>query len=162
MKSAVPLNAKKNSSKYSITETLAKKESEDHTLFSESGTEDLLNHHFSGKDLEDEWNKFLENLKKKDVVIYSAVNGFRLEKTDENTITVHYPSESAKSEFDKIQAEFFSHFKRKVNHFQLSAEYKMDLTLKKEIITKRMLFEKMAQLNPLLKDLDDLMKFDFS
>lgn len=38
----------------------------------------------------------------------------------------------------------------------------MDMTIKKEIMTKRKIFEKFAEINPLLKDLDDLMKFDLT
>jgi len=125
-------------------------------------TEDLPNNHFSDADLKSEWNVFLEKVRKQDLVIYSAVHGFLFEKKDENTILVHYPSESAKTEFDKIQREFFNHFKRKVNHYQLKIEYKIDAALKKEILTKRKIFEKMLEINPLLKDLDDLMKFDFT
>lgn len=109
-----------------------------------------------------EWEKFLEEIKKRDVILYSAVNGFKFSKTSENTICIHYPSDSAKKEFDKIHGEFFNHFKRKVNNYKLAFEYKTDITLKKEIVTKRMIFEKFAEINPLLKDLDDLMKFDLS
>jgi len=96
------------------------------------------------------------------MILYSAINGFKFSKTDENTISVNYPSEAAKKEFEKIQSEFFNHFKRKVNHFKIEVEYTMDVALKKEIITKRKIFEKFAEINPLLKDLDDLMKFDLS
>jgi len=94
--------------------------------------------------------------------LYSAVSGFKFSKADENTICIHYPSESARKEFDKIQGEFFNHFKRKANHYKLSFEYKTDVSLKKEIVTKRSIFEKFAEINPVLKDLDDLMKFDLS
>lgn len=38
----------------------------------------------------------------------------------------------------------------------------MDRALKVEPLTKRRIFDKFAQINPLLKDLDDLMKFDFN
>jgi len=94
--------------------------------------------------------------------LYSAVNSFKFSKTSENTICINYPSESAKKEFEKIQGEFFNHFKRKVNNYQLSFDYKADVSLKKEIVTKRSIFEKLVEINPVLKDLDDLMKFDLS
>ncbi len=96
------------------------------------------------------------------MVVFSAINGFRLSKWDENTVMVNFPSESAKVEFEKVRADFFNHFMHKVNHFNIKVDYTMDVALKKEIMTKRKLFEKMVEINPLLKDLDDLMKFDFS
>ena len=105
---------------------------------------------------------FLEKIKQRDAVLYNAVSGFKFAKYDEDTISVNYPSDTAKSEFEKIQGEFFNHFKHKVNHFKIKLEYRMDIALKKEIITKRKIFDKMAEKNPVLKDLDDLFKFDFS
>ncbi len=130
--------------------------------FSEVRIEDLPSDHFSDTDIKREWNTFLDKIRKQDLVIYSAVHGFVFNKTSENSILVHYPSESAKAEFDKIHGEFFNHFKRKVNNYQLKVEFQMDVALKKEILTKRKIFEKMLEINPLLKDLDDLMKFDFT
>lgn len=83
-------------------------------------------------------------------------------KMDENTIAVKYPSESAKDKFLKVQNQFFSAFKRKTNHFKIEFEFQMDVALKKEVVTKKSIFEKYTEINPLLKDLDDLVKFDFS
>jgi DNA polymerase-3 subunit gamma/tau len=34
--------------------------------------------------------------------------------------------------------------------------------MKKEVITKRKIFERFVEINPVLKDLDDLMKFDLT
>lgn len=109
-----------------------------------------------------EWKSFLQDIRNRDVVIYNAVNGFRFSKKDENTVLISYPSDSAKSEFEKIQGEFLNHFKRKVSNYQIQIEFKKDETLKQEIVTKRNVFEKFAEINPLLRELDDLMKFDFS
>jgi DNA polymerase-3 subunit gamma/tau len=36
------------------------------------------------------------------------------------------------------------------------------VTLKKEIVTKRTIFEKFVEINPVLKDLDELLKLDLS
>lgn len=93
---------------------------------------------------------------------YNAINTFKLEKSDEHQITVRYSSETAKGEFDKLSIEFFNHFKHKVNNFKIEIEYMTDLTIKKEVMTKRKIFEKFVEINPLLKDLDDLMRFDLS
>ncbi len=124
--------------------------------------EKLPNNHFSQSDLEQSWERYLKTLKTSDIVIYSAVQGFKFLKKGENIIEVHYPSDSAKSKFDKIQAEFFNKFKHKVNHFNLEINFVLDVALKKEIVTKKSIFEKYVEINPLLKDLDDLIKFDFS
>ena len=125
-------------------------------------TEKLPNHHFTQSDLDVAWNKYLNGLKSSDIVIYSAVQGFTFNKSSENKIEVRYPSDSAKAKFDKVQAEFFNKFKHKVNHFNLEIDYVLDVALKKEIVTKKSIFEKYTEINPLLKDLDDLIKFDFS
>lgn len=95
-------------------------------------------------------------------MLYYAVNTLKLHKKDENLINVLYPSDSVKSEFEKIQAEFFNHFKRKVNNYKIEILYSNDVTLKKEIVTKRNIFEKFAEINPVLKDLDELLKLDLS
>lgn len=155
-----PLSKEKNRSKFSITAALTKKEETKETV--EETKADLPTNHFTETDLIGEWTKFLEKIKKNDIVVFSAINGFKLSKTGENTVLVNYPSESAKVEFEKVRAEFFNHFMHKVNHFNIAVNYKMDVALKREIMTKRKLFDKMAEINPLLRDLDDLMKFDFS
>jgi len=110
-----------------------------------------------------EWNLMLKQLQKKDSFIFNAVKTFKMFKSDENQITVSYPSDSAKVEFDKISGEFFNHFKRKVHNYSIEIEYKRDFeNLKVEVMTKRKIFEKFTEKNPLLKDLDDLMRFDLT
>ncbi len=124
--------------------------------------EELPDHHFTEKDLQEEWKLFLEDLLNKDQVMYYAVNTLRITKKDENLVKVLYPSDSVKSEFEKIQGEFFNHFKRKVNNYKIEIEYGNDVSLKKEILTKRKIFEKYVEINPVLKDLDELMRLDLS
>lgn len=132
-------------------------------LFEKKNEKNLPSDHFTDTDLQNEWQKFLENLRVGDAVIYNAINGFNLRKKDEDDIEIRYPSELSKSEFEKVRDEFLNHFKHKVNHFKIGISYvKDEVNLKKEIVTKRSVFEKFAEINPLLKDLDDLMKFDFS
>ena len=75
---------------------------------------------------------------------------------------VTYPSESAKGEFEKIRTEFFNHFMHKVNHYNINIDYRADFSMKKEIVTKRKIFDKFAEINPVLKELDDLFKLDFN
>ena len=83
-------------------------------------------------------------------------------KKDENIVEIIYPSDSAKSEFEKIRADFFNHFMRKVNHFNIELQYRNDVSLKKEIITKRKIFDKFAAINPILREMDEIFKFDLS
>lgn len=122
----------------------------------------MPNQHFTETDLQREWNLFLESLKTKDILVFNAINNFRLNKIDEDTINIKYASDTAKSEFDKVQTDFINHFKHKVNHFRIKITYSMDVALKKEIMTKKKLFDKMAEKNPLLNQLNDIFKFDFS
>lgn len=122
--------------------------------------EDLPDHHFSDTDLQSEWKAFLDELSKQDIVTYNAISDFQLKKESESSIIITYPSESAKAEFEKIQADFFNHFKKKVNNYKIDIQYKIDVGMKKEILTKRKIFDKFAEINPVLRDLDNLMKFD--
>ncbi len=122
----------------------------------------MPSNHFTDTDLQQEWQKFLQNLQSDDVIVFNAISSFRLRKKDENIIEITYPSDSAKSEFEKVRADFFNHFMHKVNHYNIKIEYRNDVTLKKEIVTKRMLFDKLAAINPVLNELDELFKFDFN
>lgn len=112
--------------------------------------------------MEQVWNTFLDSIKYSDIVIYSAINTFSLTKMDENTIEIKYPSESSKEKFSKVEIDFLNLFKHKTQHYTISVEYKMDYTLKKEVETKRSIFERFLEINPLLKDLDQLVKFEFN
>ncbi|MCC2591529.1 hypothetical protein [Chryseobacterium sp. MFBS3-17] len=99
----------------------------------------------------------------RDVVVFNAIHGFTMHKEDENTIRVTYPSSTAKAEFDKVSHDFFSHFKHKVHHYRIQVQYHMDaVKLKKEIVTKRSIFEQFAKINPVLKQLDEKFKLDFN
>lgn len=122
----------------------------------------LPKNHFSEIDLQQQWEIFLSKIKEEDFVLYSAIRSFRTVKKDESTIVLFYPSETAKATFDRIQGEFLNHFRRVVNNQTIMAEYEMDEKLKQEVMTKRKLFDKMAKLNPLLNNLNEIMRFDLS
>lgn len=150
-------------SRFSINAKLEEKETEENSDNTTLNKEELPNNHFTETDLQTEWKKFLDEIQQKDAVIFNAISGFKLSKVDEDTIRVHYPSDTAKAEFEKVSADFFNKFKHKVNHFRIEVDYKNDFTkMKKEIVTKRSIFEKYAEINPVLRDLDDLLKFDFN
>lgn len=149
-------------SEFSILATLNKKEEVEEVHLVSKKEEDLPDHHFSEIDLQREWNLFLNELQQKNTVLYYAVNTLKIHKKAENLVHILYPSDSVKSEFEKVQAEFFNHFKRKVNNYKIEIEFSNDVTLKKEIVTKRSIFEKFVEINPVLKDLDDLLKLDLS
>lgn len=156
-----PLNSNRTPSLFSIKANLEKEESiEKEEVKIED--DNRPSHHFTETDLDKEWKKFLQEISLQNSVTYNAVNAFQLKKKDENTVEIFYSSESAKSEFEKIQHDFFNHFKHKVNHFKIEIIYTLEASLKKEILTKRKIFDKFAEINPLLKELDDLMKFDFN
>lgn len=126
-------------------------------------SEDLHEHHFTETDLQSEWNILLSQLRAKGDVIYNAIKSFKLEKIDEKLIQIQYPSNSAKVEFDKISIEFFNHFKHKVNNHSIVFEFKHEPdNLSQEVMTNKKKFDKFVEINPLLKDLNDLMKFDLT
>lgn len=150
-------------SKFSIQRKLQNTEEEVQDFVRSTEEEELPNNHFTETDLQTEWKWFLEEIQKKDVVIYNAISGFKLQKEDEDRILIHYPSDTAKSEFDKVSNDFLNHFRHKVNHYRLKVEFRMDaVNLKKEIVTKRSLFEKYVQINPVLRDLEELFKLDLN
>lgn len=157
-----PLATKPKSSGLSVFATLHQKNEEKKDEKVETRKENLPQNHFTETDLQSTWSLYLKNLQTKDLFTFNAIKGFRLIKKDENIIEVQYPSDTAKVEFDRISGDFFNHFRRKVNNFSIEIEFKKDEKLKVEIITKKTIFEKMVEKNPLLKDLDDLMKFDLS
>ena len=105
---------------------------------------------------------FLNDLFIKDQVTYFAVNTAKLHKKEENVVEILYPSDLVKTEFEKIQAQFFNHFKRKVNNYKIEVSYREDKKLIKKQETKRDIFQKYVEINPVLKDLDELMKLDLS
>lgn len=126
-------------------------------------TENLPQHHFTDTDLQMEWKIMLKQLQVKNNFIFNAVKTFKLEKKEENKIKVLFPSDSAKVEFDKVSGEFFNHFRKKVQNHAIEVECERDIdNLKIEVVTKRKIFEKFIEKNPLLRDLDDLMKFDLT
>ena len=161
MKTSEPISKTKTLSKFSISAALQKTEEEiENTI--DTSKEVLPSNHFTETDLQSEWNIFLVALQQKDIIIYNAINSFTLQKKNEDIVVITYPSESAKVEFDKIRAVFFNHFMHKVSHFNIIIEFSVDVSMKKEIITKRKIFDKFAEINPVLKELDDLFKLDFN
>jgi hypothetical protein len=161
LKTTEPIGLPNKSSQFSISAALTKSDEKPEEII-DSTKKNLPSQHFSETDLQNEWQKFLNELQQKDIIVFNAINSFKLKKKDESIIVVTYPSESAKVEFDKIRADFFNHFMHKVNHFNISVEFSVDISMKKEIITKRKIFDKFAEINPILKELDDLFKLDFS
>lgn len=158
-----PLSRQGISSGFSINSFLNKEEKEVKEETVAVKAENLPKNHFTETDLQMEWNLMLKQLQTKNTFIFNAVKTFKLVKAGENVIRVLYPSDSAKVEFDKIAGEFFNHFRTKVHNHAIEIDYQRDFdNLKIEVMTKRKIFEKFMERNPLLKDLDDLMKFDLT
>lgn len=156
MKSAVqPLASGKPRSKFSIEETLKPKVEEEEKQVVES-TEHLPDHHFSQTDLDTEWNRFLRE--HSDII---SLKTLQLLKGEEHKIVVQYPSEYAKGEFQKLEAEFINAFKHKVKNFHITMDYEKSQKQQVKRETKRDIFNRLTEINPLLRELDDLMKFDF-
>ncbi|STD00023.1 hypothetical protein [Chryseobacterium carnipullorum] len=163
VKTTKPLSRQGITSGFSINSFLNKEEKEVKEETVAVKTESLPKNHFTETDLQMEWNLMLKQLQKRSSFIFNAVKAFKLVKSGENTIKVLYPSDSAKVEFDKIAGEFFNHFKTKVHNHAIEVDYQRDFdSLKIEVVTKRKIFEKFIEKNPVLKDLDDLMKFDLT
>ncbi|WP_187478063.1 hypothetical protein [Amniculibacterium sp. G2-70] len=162
-KTSQPISSSLGNSKFSIQGFLTKKEEKEENKSADANTEKLPRNHFTETDLQNEWNYFLKTLQKNDAVAYNAINGFSVVKIGEDDIEITYSSESAKEEFDKCRDQFVNHFKQKVHHYTLNLNYKkVEGAVKVEIITKRKKFEKLVEINPLLKDLNDLLNFDLS
>ncbi|WP_238707509.1 hypothetical protein [Chryseobacterium viscerum] len=162
-KTTKPLSRPGISSGFSINSFLNKEDKVETAENVVVKTETLPQHHFTDTDLQMEWKIMLQHLQVKNNIVFNAVKTFKLVKSEENKIRVLFPSDSAKVEFDKISGEFFNHFKRKIQNHAIEVEYVRDVeNLKIEVVTKRKMFEKFIEKNPLLKDLDDLMKFDLT
>lgn len=162
-KTTKPLSRHGISSGFSINSFLNKEDKAEVAENIAVKTENLPQNHFTDTDLQMEWKIMLKQLQVKNTIVFNAVKTFKLVKADENKIKVLFPSDSAKVEFDKISGEFFNHFKRKVQNHVIEIDYERDIeNLKIEVVTKRKIFEKFIEKNPLLRDLDDLMKFDLT
>ncbi|MGG7467530.1 hypothetical protein ACVVIH_01430 [Chryseobacterium arthrosphaerae] len=158
-----PLSRPGISSGFSINSFLTKEEKVETVENIAVKAENLPQNHFTDTDLQMEWKIMLKQLQVKNNFVFNAVKTFKLVKADEHKIRVLFPSDSAKVEFDKISGEFFNHFRTKVQNHSIEIEYERDVeNLKIEVVTKRKIFEKFIEKNPLLKDLDDLMKFDLT
>ncbi|MDR6486304.1 DNA polymerase-3 subunit gamma/tau [Chryseobacterium vietnamense] len=158
-----PLSRPGISSGFSINSFLNKEDKVETTEDVVVRTDHLPQNHFTDTDLQMEWKIMLKQLQVKNNFVFNAVKTFKLVKAEEHKIKVLFPSDSAKVEFDKISGEFFNHFKRKIQNHSIEVEYVRDVeNLKIEVVTKRKMFEKFIEKNPLLKDLDDLMKFDLT
>ncbi|SFH84131.1 hypothetical protein [Halpernia frigidisoli] len=156
-----PLIQKKEKSKFSISDAL-KVEEKKEVITEVLSTKDLPQNHFSETDLQKEWHLFLDEMKASNTMVFNAINGFKLTKINEHDIEICCPSDSAKAEFNNVSGKFLNHFKHQVNNYHINLNFKIDIKLKKEILTKRKIFDKFAEINPVLNDLNDLMKFDFS
>lgn len=162
-KSQKPLSSKIAPSKYSIKSSLEEKVEVKPDVVSEDVLKSLPANHFTETDLQNYWQKFLENLRKADVVIYSAISGFKLQKLEENRIEIRFPSHTAKAEFDKIYTDFKNGFSHAVNNHSIEIKFEnVGGKMKKHAVTKRTVFEEFCEINPLLKDLDAIFKFDLS
>ncbi|WP_228448065.1 MULTISPECIES: hypothetical protein [unclassified Chryseobacterium] len=162
-KTSKPLSRPGVSSGFSINSFLNKEEKTEVAEDVVVRADNLPKNHFTDTDLQVEWKIVLKQLQIKNNFVFNAVKTFKLEKKEENKIKVLFPSDSAKVEFDKISGEFFNHFRRKVQNYSIEVEYVRDVeNLKIEVVTKRKIYEKFIEKNPLLKDLDDLMKFDLT
>jgi hypothetical protein len=125
--------------------------------------ENLPTNHFTEKDLQSFWSHFLEEIRNKDIISYNAISGFTIKKMEEDSIEIGFPSQTAKEEFDKISADFLSNLQYEIQHYKIKISYKSAAgTMKKELRTKKLIFNELCEINPLLKDLDELFKFDFN
>ncbi|WP_154137916.1 hypothetical protein [Riemerella anatipestifer] len=149
-------------SSFSIKEAINK--TEELQVEEEIKEEELPDGHFSETDLQKEWKHFLKKLASdsEGMVTFNAVQNFTIEKAEENRVCIRYTSESAKVEFEKVSPQFFNDFKHKFNNYRVKFDFEKaeQVIIKKD--TKRDLFNKMVEVNPLLKDLQELMQFDFN
>lgn len=162
-KAVKPLSFGKSTSKYSVKSTLEQKTEVAEDELVAKAVQNLPTTHFTETDMQSFWAKFLEETRQKDAILYNAISGFTLKKLEEDTIEINYPSLTAKAEFDKISGSFLKDFQYAMHHYHLKVEYKSAAgKMKKQARTKKVIFEEYCEINPLLRELDDLFKFDLS
>ncbi|MBO4234168.1 hypothetical protein FO675_07650 [Riemerella anatipestifer] len=159
-KAKEPILKESVKSSFSIKEAINK--TEELQVEEEIKEEELPDGHFSETDLQKEWAHFLKKLAREDMVTFNAVQNFTIEKAEENRVCIRYTSKSARVEFEKVSPQFFNDFKHKFNNYRVKFDFAEAerVIIKKD--TKRDLFNKMVEVNPLLKDLQELMQFDFN
>lgn len=151
-----PLASGKRPSRFSISETLNHQEEEVSNEIVTSNSDDLPKTEFTQYQIDETWYRFLRKIE--DSLTLKTI---QLTKGEEHSIEVHYPSDYSKSDFQKIEYDFITLLKEKTNNYSIQVTYIKDqkLVVKKE--TKREKFNRFVEINPLLKELDDLMRFDF-
>lgn len=125
--------------------------------------EKLAADHFAENDLQEEWQHFLKNLYARDPLIHLAIRDFKLKKTGENKVTIQYPSDTARREFDKVSPQFLADFRVKTNNYLVTFHFVQDTqALRREVVTKKQIFADLVKVNPLLAELDAFLKFDLN
>lgn len=157
-----PLASKKVVSKYNIEENLKEKETKKVDT-QETTNDNLPKNSFTDQQLNQEWNTFLVDIGFNDQLTHSAIKGFKLKKIDDERIQITYPSSSAKKEFEKVSGKFLQQLKTKLNNHYIKIDYNMDVkSMRKEVMTKKKMFEELCKKNPLLNDLNEFFKFDLN
>ncbi|PIE50120.1 MAG: hypothetical protein CSA38_04820 [Flavobacteriales bacterium] len=156
-----PLATQKRLSKYNIEENLKEKEVVQEEK-EEVLDDNLPKQHFTNEDVLREWETFLTEIEQKDKLIHFAINGFKVSKKGDD-IQINYPSVSSKVEFEKVSREFLSRLKQNLNNHYISIDYQINVKeMKKEVVTKRKIFEQFCDKNPLLNDLNQIFQFDLN
>ncbi|SDD91795.1 hypothetical protein [Riemerella columbipharyngis] len=144
---------------FNIEGNIKKKQEQQNTVESNDGN--LPNDYFSPGTLQEEWNAFLDKIKN-NTPAYSTLKAFVVHKESDNLISITYASDSSKKHFEDMVGDFFANFKKKVNNYNITIEYRQKALPRISVKNNRDIFYELAHKYPLLKELDDLLKFDFN
>ena len=146
----------RRSSAFSISETLNHVDDNTAEEVVTTSKESLPETEFTQAQIDEWWYRTLRKVEDN-----LTLKTIQLKKGDNHSINVHYPSDYSKSDFQKIEFDFINLLKEKTNNFSIHFNYIKDQKLVVKQETKREKFNRYVELNPLLKELDDLMRFDF-
>lgn len=151
-----PLATVRKSSRFSISETLNHKVEEDNVEVIVEEVQNLPADVFDQTHVDAAWYRFLKSLE--DTLTLKTL---QLKKKEGYTVEIHYPSDYSRNEFHKVQPEFISLLKKSTNNYHIEIVFIKDQNLVVKQESKRDKFNRYVEINPVLKDLDDLVRFDF-
>jgi DNA polymerase-3 subunit gamma/tau len=108
------------------------------------------------------WENYLDELKGKNAILYNALSTAACSVKDKSVIFFKFPSHSIYEEFESQREDFFQRLKLYLKNYSISFDYEIQATDKNVLLTSKEIYEKMVEINPLLKKLRNDFRLDIS
>ncbi|MDR2122313.1 MAG: hypothetical protein LBP34_04225 [Flavobacteriaceae bacterium] len=115
---------------------------------------------FTEKEVKKFWDRYLENLKNLQPVLYNVLNTTICLVKENYTIFFEFPSNSAYDEFESLREDIFQKLKKYLNNYSIVFDYKIKETQKNILLSPKDKYEKMVKVNPILEKLKNDFRLD--